>query len=181
MEGCNHQVSTRRRILARALPPEAWFRTVASSQPSTDPKERCLLARGPAGLRSPTCKPATAPDGLDLPASAGGEVRVDRGVRADQSEHGLPPHGTTGAEKEPPQKHPPKSWSAHGGARGLGAEKVPGGTSAQKAPQGGTASAPQPCNGADSRGEGRSLGSPMREQSRTPSGEGYTGFALLLI
>lgn len=25
VEGCNHQVSTRRRILARAVPPEAWF------------------------------------------------------------------------------------------------------------------------------------------------------------
>ena len=45
-------------VTGESGPPRGLVRIVASSQPSTDPEKRCLLARGQAGLRSP---PASQP------------------------------------------------------------------------------------------------------------------------
>lgn len=110
-------------------PPRGLVWIVASSQPSTDPEKRRLLARGPTGLRSP---PASQPQRhwVGLPASARGEVHVDRGGRADQSEHGLPRTRNDESGKETTPRHPPSP--RRGGDQGLRSGKVPGDANAYK-------------------------------------------------
>lgn len=61
-------------------------------------------------------------------------------------------HGTTRAEKRPPQDTPPHLGEE--GIRGLGAERFPAMPTPMKGALGGIADAPQPCIAADSRGGG---------------------------
>lgn len=110
-------------------PPRGLVWIVASSQPSTDPEKRRLLARGPTGLRSPPASQPRKPLGgqphrqeARFTSTAVGELtRVNIACRA---------HGTTRAEKRPPQDTPPHLGEE--GIRGLGAERFPADTSALK-------------------------------------------------
>lgn len=104
-------------------PPRGLVWIVASSQPSTDPEKRRLLARGPTGLRSPPASQPRRPLGgqphrqeARFTSTAVGELtRVNIACRA---------HGTTRAEKRPPQDTPPSP--RRGGDQGLRSGEVPG-------------------------------------------------------
>ena len=103
-------------------PPRGLVWIVASSQPSTDPVKRCLLARGQQGFgphlqasRSATRWAYPLRQEERFTSTAVGELtRVNMACRA---------HGTTRAEKRPPQDTPPHLGEE--GIRGLGAERFP--------------------------------------------------------